>query len=137
MDLSTLDTSDLANQGAVMELRSPTDGSPVLEDDGTPVTITLLGADSDILTSVSNRQANRYLKNQARMNVTAELARSNEIEYLSKATVAWVGIGLDGETLACTTENAATLYRRFPWALDQARAFVADRANFLKASPKG
>lgn len=134
MDLSTLDTADLANQGAALELRGP-DGSPLLQDDGKPITITLLGADSDALTLISTRQTNRYLKGQGQMRVTAELARSNELEYLAKATVAWDGIKIDGTVPDCTEAEARALYTRFPWITAQARAFVEDRANFLKASP--
>lgn len=134
MDLSTLDTADLANQGAALELRGP-DGAPLLQDGGEPITITLLGADSDALTLISTRQTNRYLKNQGQMRVTAELARANELEYLAKATVAWDGIKVDGKTPDCTEAEARALYTRFPWITAQARAFIDDRANFMKASP--
>ena len=135
MDLSTLDTADLANQGAPLELRGP-DGSPLLQDDGKPITITLLGADSDALTVIATRQTNRYLKNQGQMRVTAELARANELEYLARATVAWDGIKIAGEAPDCTEAEARALYTRFPWITAQARAFIDDRANFMKASPK-
>jgi hypothetical protein len=134
MDLSTLDTADVANQGAQLELRGP-DGAPLLQDGGKPITITLLGADSDALTLISTRQTNRYLKNHGQMRVTAELARANELEYLARATVAWDGIKIDGKTPDCTEAEARALYARFPWITAQARAFIEDRANFMKASP--
>lgn len=133
MDLSTLDTADIANEGAVMELRGP-NGAPVLQEDGAPVSITLLGADSNALVRVSNAQTNAYLK-QGQVKVTAEGARANELDYLAKATVAWSGVKVDGRDLDCTEENAKALYRRFPWIADQARAFITDRAHFMKASP--
>ena len=135
MDLSTLDTADLANQGAVLELRAP-NGSPVLQDDGkTPVSLTLLGADSDVLTRLSNAQTNAYLK-QGQLKVTAESAKANDLAYLAAATVDWSGVEVEGASLECTPENVRALYVRFAWIADQARAFIADRANFLKASPR-
>jgi len=133
MDLSALDTSDLANQGSVMELRGP-NGDPLLQDDESPITLSLLGADSNALVRLSNLQTNAYLK-QGSIKVTAEGAKANELDYLAKATVAWAGVKVDGKELDCTEENAKAVYRRFPWIADQARAFIADRAHFMKASP--
>lgn len=137
MDLSTLDTAELANQGALLELRDPA-GNPAVNDDGSPVTITLLGEDSDVVTQISNRNANQFLRGASAggQAVTAEMSRTNEINKFAKATVAWHGVGLDGEDLKCTEENAKALYRRFPWIRDQVRTFIGDRANFTKASRK-
>jgi len=135
MDLSDLSTKEAADDGAVLELRGPT-GAPIMQDDGAPVTITLLGADSDVLTRVANQQTNRYLRDRGAATMTAEGATANRIDYLAAATVAWSGIKVDGDVLDCTRDEARKLYRRFPFIRDQASAFVDDRANFLKASPK-
>ena len=138
MDLSTLDTSALANEGAALHLNGPT-GQPLYEDDGvTPVTITLLGEDSDVVTKANNEAANRFLRStmDASQQITAETSKANEIKKFAAATVAWSGIVVDGEVLTCNAANAAALYRRFPWIADQVRVFISDRANFLKASPK-
>lgn len=137
MDLSAFDTSDLANAGAVLELRDPT-GNPVLQDDGKPVTITLLGEDSDVVTQASNRNANQFLRGTAAggQAVTAEMSKTNEINKFASATVSWNGIVVDGEALKFSADAAKALYRRFPWIRDQVRIFIADRANFMKASPK-
>lgn len=134
MDLASLDTAEAANQGAVLELRGP-DGSPILQDDKSPVTITLLGDDSDILTKVNNRHANQYLRGgPGGSTITAEMTRANEINKFAAATVGWSGIEVDGEVLKHTDENAKALYRRFGWIRDQVRVFIADRANFTKPS---
>ncbi len=136
MDLSALDTSTLANEGAVLELRGP-DGNPVLQDDGSPVTITLLGEDSDIVTKHNNAITNQVLRStMGGPAITAEASRDNEIAKFAKATVAWDGIVLEGEKLACNEANAKAIYRRFSWIRDQVRAFMGDRARFLPASPK-
>lgn len=138
MDLSTLDIRDAVNEGSVLELRDP-QGSPIFEDDGkTPVTITLLGDDADAVTKINNIHANQYMRSgTGGQTVTAEMTLTNLINKLAAATVSWSGIGLDGEDLSCTTENAKLLYRRLPWVRDQVRAFVHDRANFTKPSRKG
>jgi len=138
MDLSTLDTSTIANAGAVLHLNGPT-GQPLFEDDGeTPVTITLLGEDSDVVTKVNNEAANRFLRGMgnAQQQVTAETSKANELKKFAAATVDWSGIVVEGKAIDFTPAAAVSLYRRFPWIADQIRVFIADRANFLKASPK-
>lgn len=136
MDLSTLDTSALANEGAVLELRGP-DGNPVLQDDGSPVTITLLGEDSDVVTKHNNAIANQFLRSATGgPAITAEASKDNELSKLAKATVSWNGIVIDGEAVVCNEANAKALYRRFSWIRDQVRAFMGDRARFLPTSPK-
>lgn len=137
MDLSTLDTAELANQGALLELRDPA-GNPVLQEDRSPVTLTVLGEDSDIVTQVNNRNANQFLRGTSAggQAVTAEMSRTNEINKFATATVGWSGIVVDGEEVAFSPDAAKALYRRFPWIRDQVRAFIGDRANFTKASRK-
>ena len=137
MDLSNLDTAALANEGAVLELRGP-DGNPILQDDGSPVTITLLGEDSDVVTRHNNAITNQYLRaGLGGPPITAEASKDNEVSKFAKATVAWSGVVLDGEALICNEANAKLIYRRFGFIRDQVRAFMGDRARFLKASPKG
>lgn len=137
MDLSALDTAELANQGALLELRDPA-GNPVLQEDGSPVTLTLLGEDSDALTQVNNRHANQFLRGTSAggQAVTAEMSKTNEINKFAAATVGWSGIVVDGEAIQFSTDAAKGLYRRFPWIRDQVRTFIGDRANFTKASRK-
>ncbi len=137
MDLSTLDTAELANQGALLELRDPS-GNPILQDDGSPVTLTLLGEDSDVVMQINNRNANQFLRGTSGsgQSVTAEMSRTNEINKFAAATVAWSGVVVDGEPVKLSSDAAKALYRRFPWIRDQVRAFIGDRANFTKASRK-
>lgn len=134
MDLSAFDTAETANSGAVMELRDPA-GAPALQDDGAPITITLLGEDSDTVVKLQNRQTNRALRAPGNQGISAEVSRANVIERLVAATVSWSGVVLDGEPLKCTPENAKTVYTRFGFIRDQAALFITERGNFLKASP--
>lgn len=131
MDLSAIDTAPVANEGAEMHVRDG-NGAPLFKADGDPVTITLLGEDSAVLTKLRNQQTNRYLRNQ--ITVTAELAKANETEVFIAATIGWDGVGIGEEETAFSTEAARKLYA-IPVIRDQVRAFIADRASFTKASP--
>lgn len=135
MNLAEIDVAQGANEGVKMHVHGP-DGTPLFKPDGeTPVTITLLGQDSDALTRLMNQRANRHLNQRGNRAVTIEQALTDEIAYLVKATVGWDGIGLD-EDETVFSEEAATKAYRIPWLRDQARAHVFDRARFTKASPK-
>lgn len=133
MDLAALDTSEVANEGVPMPVHGP-DGQPVLQEDGSPVTITLLGDDSDELVKFDRQLVNRNLRGG--QQITAELAEAKEINRLARATVGWDGVVLDGEVLNFSEENAKKLYKRFRWLRQQVRVFVSERVNFMKASPE-
>lgn len=128
MNLDQFDTVSAANEGVKMEL-TDVHGAVVLKEDGTPLTITLLGQDSDAWIKAENAAQNRRLAQGARMKLTAEALRSEAIASLAKVTVAW-----DFEE-DCTYENAVRLYTRYPLIRDQVDRFVGERANFTKASP--
>lgn len=135
MDLSALDTSDLANQGVPMHLRGP-NGAPLFDDAGQPITISLLGDDSDALTKLDRVTTNQHLRGS--ITVTAELAEAAHLNRLARATVGWSGIKVDGAALEFSEEAARKLYadKRFKWIRQQAAVFIGDRANFLRASPE-
>lgn len=136
MDFANLDTSDLANAGAVLHVRAP-DGAPLHQENGEPVTITLLGADSDALIKIDRQTTNEHLRGMTngQVTVTAEIAEAKLLTRLAKATVAWSGVVVDGKAVECNEANARALYARFRFLRAQADAFIADRAHFMKASP--
>jgi len=133
-DFAQLDTVSASNEGAVLELRGP-DGAALFQDDGSPVTITLLGADSDAYTRASNLLTNRALRSRGKAQITAESALTDQINLLAKITTDWSGIKVGGESWQCDEERVKRFYRQFPFVRDQVQEFVADRGNFLKASP--
>ena len=131
-DLSVLGTTD---DGVTMELRHPVDGS-VLMNGTAPVSITLTGEDSAAYRRVEREQNNRRLKDLSRgrkRDLTDEELEASAIERLAACTVAWHGIVLDGDNLACTELNARRLYgeSRLAWVREQVNEFVRDRRNFL------
>lgn len=133
MDLSTIDTTATANEGVDLELRGP-DGALLTQDNGTPITIKLLGKDSDVFVREINANSNRALKQRGKPQ-TAEAQRADAIRLLAKCTVSWNGIKVSGEALACTYENAVAIYSKFAFIREQVDEFIAERANFTKASP--
>lgn len=133
MDILALDPKEQANEGAMLELRDP-NGAPMLKPDGEPVTITLLGTDSDTFQKASNAQTNRHLRSKGQVLVTAESALSDHINLLAKITVDWDGIGI-GEPETLFTEDAAKKLYRVNFIREQVERFIADRGNFIKASP--
>lgn len=126
--LAQFDTVSSANTGAKLEL-TDANGAAVLKADGTPLTITLLGKDSDVWVKAENAARNRRLAQGPRMKLTAEALESEAIAALAKVTVAW-----DFDE-PCTYEAAVRLYTRYPLIREQVDMFVGDRANFTKASP--
>lgn len=133
MDFTKIDTAEAANEGAKLELRDAS-GAALLKDDGSPITITLLGADSDVYQKASNALTNRALRNRGKVQITAESALTDQINLLAKVTTGWDGIGIGEPETPFSEENAKRLYR-ISVVREQVSEFVADRGNFAKASP--
>ena len=134
MDLANINTSYTPDDGSVLELRGP-DNGPLINDDGTPMTITLLGQDSDVVTKARNSVTNRLLKPRNRGVLTAEGSQADGAMILAKATIAW-NITLGGTKPALTYEAALQLYSnpKLAFIREQADEHIGERANFLKAS---
>jgi hypothetical protein len=135
MDLSTLETTSVAEQGAAMEVQHPVTGAVLTDTSGAALTITLAGQDSERFRKAERRITNKRLASQAagrRIALTSEGLETDAIERLVACTITWSGITLDGEAKDCTPENAREAYKRLPWLREQVERFVEDRANFLK-----
>lgn len=136
MDLDNLNTTANAEAGATMEVSHPATGAPLTQQDGSPITVTLAGQDSDRYRAADRRIANKRLaasSNGQRLKLTAEGIEADSLQRLVACTVGWNGVQWGGEPKDCTPENAREAYTRLPWLREQAEAFIADRANFLKA----
>lgn len=146
MSLTSLNFAPAANEGRVMTVLHPTDRTPLKDGKGNPVTLTLLGRDSDAFIAAENAARNKAvesLKDGAKFSAAA--ADEEAAASLARATTAWAGIpkgwidNTDDETPApFTPQNAAALYsnRGVRWVREQADKFIGDRAHFLKASPQ-
>jgi hypothetical protein len=145
MSLASLNFATAANEGRVLTVLHPIERTTLLGADGKPVTITLLGKDSDAFVAAENAARNRAVE-QVTSGAKFSAAASDEeaASSLARATTGWSGVvqgwidGTDDETPAkFSVENARKLYlnRGVKWLRDQADRFVGDRANFLPASP--
>jgi len=133
MDLSSLDTSKACDEGSVMQLRHPGTGEPLENDDKSPMTLTLLGRDSPRFKAAQNARVNRRIQTAAPgTKITAEAIDSDGVDLVVDATTGW-NVTIDGDKPEFTSASAKAAYIRFPWMREQADAWIANRANFLKA----
>ncbi|NAZ37147.1 hypothetical protein [Rubellimicrobium sp. CFH 75288] len=134
-DLPGLDTKTLSEQGVPMPVLDPA-GRPALDRQGRPITITLLGPDSDRYRAAARAQLRRRIQ-RASAGQEPDFAEEEAeiIAILADCTLGWEGVCTpDGEPIPCTVAAAAEIYRRYPLIRDQADRFIGDRTRFTKAS---
>jgi hypothetical protein len=157
MEISKLDATAASVAGRVLRVRDPrhlrgdsdVDKRPfLLSDDADPTsapcTLTLLGPDSPRVRKLLEPQRARYMQqallSQSRskgFSITAEDIAYEEEENLNiavAATTGWTGFTSEGEPLVFSAEAARTLYESSRDILEQALAFIRERANFLQGS---
>jgi hypothetical protein len=133
-DIATLETRTRSEAGATMQLNHPSSGSPILDDKGQPITITLLGRNSDAYERAARVVVERRIERNARGVVaTADEAREDECEILTACTKGWSFDKMGNEDFPCTPENIRKFWRdrRFPWIFEAAQRFVLSDGNFL------
>ncbi|MFB0487773.1 hypothetical protein ABIE45_000359 [Methylobacterium sp. OAE515] len=136
-DLSDLDLKGKASKGAVMELAHPHTGAVLRQDDGSPITITLAGQDSEQCVAFERKLTDKRLRRAAdsrRVTLTAASVEDDRIGRVAACTLGWSGIAWDGSPKEQTPENTRELFTRWPWAMEQAERFIEDRGNFLSAA---
>ncbi|MBP2495382.1 hypothetical protein ABID82_002285 [Methylobacterium sp. PvP062] len=135
MDLSTLETTTVAEQGAKMEVQHPVSGAVLTDTSGAALTITLAGQDSERFRKADRAITNKRLATQAsgrRVALTSEGLEADSIARLVACTISWSGIEFGGSPKECTPDNVREAYKRLPWLREQVERFVEDRANFLR-----
>jgi hypothetical protein len=132
MDLANIENSYNPNDGFAVELSGP-DEAPLMNEDGSRMTITVLGADSDAAVKARNASVNKHLAKGARAKVTAESSQADGASYLAKLTVGW-NITMGGQKPAFSQDEAQKLYLnpRLAFIREQVDAAIAERSNFLK-----
>ena len=133
MDLAKLDLTEHANNGATMDVMHPITGEPLLDANGFPVTVTLLGADSTKMRQEMSNRAKKQLASKSKPVNNIEEAEKLSAELLAVITVSWSGITENGQEIECNRENAIKVYTKYSWLRQQVDAFTTDRANFYKA----
>lgn len=131
MDFAIFDTS-VAEEGVPMEVKHPRTGAVLTQEDGSPITITLLGMDSKVMRRLVLEQQRQTLKARQKGEIPdLDQAQQDAIDLFVAATVKWSGIVLGGITLECTPANARRLYIQSPRLREQIDLFLGNSANFL------
>lgn len=139
-DLSVFDSKTAANTGAVMHLELP-DGSLAYNED-TPVTITLLGYESDKSKKLVVQQLRKKRlqgKGKREQEITLETLEQSEQEdadMLAELTVSWTGFEEKGKALPCDKETARHVYLTYSRIRKQALDFLRNDSNFVTEKTK-
>lgn len=125
MDISTLSTSALSNDGAELEIRHPQTGQ------STGIVIVLRGRDSKVYRKLTNEFRAKAMREK--INDPVEAAETKAIDSRVACTVTWRGMEKDGKEWEFSAERARELYtdEGYAWLVDQIDTFIQDRANFL------
>lgn len=138
MDLTKLDTSSAADEGADLQLLNPVDDT-VLRDEktGEPVSIQLLGSDSKEFMRISHKLQDKRLQKRftrGKLKMSAAEIEADALDLLVACTKGWKHVRIGQEVLPFNEENVRMVYNRFPWIKEQVDSFVNDRASFLGES---
>ena len=131
MDLKDL-TPNLDD--VVVEIKHPTTGDVLKNDDGTDMTITILAPHSKEYKKAQHEQISKRLKK-------AQKSKSQDVDYseleeatlevLSKTTKAW-DITYGGEKPKLTPTKARDLYEEVFWIRNQIEEVVTDSLDFMR-----
>lgn len=124
MDISTLYTADLHEEGAEVQLKNPATGEKL------DCFITIKGLDSKTFRKASRKKQRAMLAAMASGEETDEDAL--DVEALVDATVNWRGFTDGGKDYEFTPERAKKLYSQSPGIRQQLDSFLSNRRNFTK-----
>jgi len=117
-----------------VELVHPSTGETLLNDDGTPMSITVHGPYSSTYKSVTHNQQNKRLMKAQRtggkISLTAEELEAGSLELLVKCTENWK-ITLDEGLEEFSQDKARQVYLDYPWVREQVDAVFGDTRAFL------
>jgi hypothetical protein len=131
MDLSTLEPT---TDSVPVPLRHPVTNEKLLAAGGAPITVNIVGMDSEQFRTRHRAIINRRLSAGKKAKVTAEEIEAESIDTIAACITGWQQIELDGKPLEYSKGAAKTLLTRLPWLREQLDEAIADRANFLKTS---
>jgi len=122
-----IDDIKVVENGTNMQIVHPTTGEPLYDEENKPVTLELVGQDSDIYRKISNRITNKRAKMRPG-RLTAERIESDTLEIIEACTTGWSNnLVLNGEQ----PQTAKEIYQRRKWLREQAEQHIHDRANYL------
>lgn len=134
MDLANLTETYTPDVAFTVELTGP-DEAQLFNDDGSPMTWDVLGAESEIGVKASNAAQNRRLAAGMRAKLTAEGLESDGASYIAKLSTGW-NITMGGQKPPFSYEAALQILRnpKLKFIRDKLDAAIGERSNFLKVS---
>ena len=138
---SAAPVADLEDAGTVVHLCGLDDELMFFTPEGPkakeqPVTITVAGSYSKRYRRAQNAQTTRAIKGGGRRGsrITGESLREQRENLAAACVLAWEGFFDAGKPLDCTRENAAMVFERATWILEQVEAAQVDHASFFAKS---
>jgi len=135
-DLSIFDTVTQSNAGAKLHLLVPSTKMPAYADakETLPLTISLLGADSDLYSKEIQKKA-RELRRKKNNSNDLDLDKSirEACELYARLTVSFENIpsGEKGKYIEGTYQNAFDVYLKHKDIRVQVGDFISDQSNFI------
>lgn len=125
MKISALKASTaLHDEGIVVPIMDES-GEPMLAADASPVTVTVVGAESKRIRKVEDRQTRRVFRVNAPDADVADLYRHNRVELATAAVIDWHGFEDDNDQpVPCTPENVTAVLSSSGHVLKQVEAGV-------------
>lgn len=137
-DLDAIDTKTLADEGVLMVVKKVGSTEPLIARNGEPVSLRILGPDSDKYREMSRRQIQkrlRRLEGGKAAEIDLDEAEQDTLDILVACTAGWQNIFTpEGNEIPYSADAARVLYAKYPVLREQVDAFATQRANFLKAS---
>lgn len=135
-DITSFDSTDTS----FMHLKSPIDEEPIMVKVGEakqPVGITFHSPGSPAYEAAVSRRTNRSLhRSKRKIDVTADLLRSDTVTFLTDCTVSFDNLVYPPAGDATGEDLFKALYsdRKYGWVIEQANAHLGDWASFTKGS---
>ena len=133
-DIAKLDTRTMSEKGMPMQVRNPTTAAPMLDDAGKPVTITLLGRNSEKFRALQ-REAQQRRADMASRSIPfgADDVKTENFNYLVGTTIGWSFDTMDALPFAFSEDNSRKLWAdgRWAWLNAQAIGFILEEGNFF------
>jgi hypothetical protein len=132
-DLSKLATRLVAERGKELVLKSPIDGDPIKNEDGSMATLIVAGADSLAVQQAILNVARRSLEltEDEKHDVAKQAELRNDMH--ASVVLGMSGIYWEGAEMQYSRENVLKLLDACPWIGPQIDEFSSTRANFFEA----
>ena len=123
-----------------VEILNPITREPMIDDEKRSAYIEVHSPDSEPARKAERKALDRRMAVRGRTKITSAELEAERIGYFAAITTGWHLVDFQGKAIDVefSPETARELYSsgEFAWIRDQVDAFIGDRANFMKPSPK-